>query len=65
MAVAWASVAPFGAESASENVSLDSVVASPITGTLTSAFVTPGAKVTVPLVAVKSIPATAVPSAVE
>ena len=64
-ALAWASVAPCGAERTSEKVSLDSVVASPITATLTSAFIAPGANVTVPLVAVKSRPATAVPSAVE
>src|SRR4051794_31153776 len=46
------------------NVSSDSYVASPTTGTETVRDVWPGAKVRVPLVAVKSPPDAAVPAAV-
>ena len=64
VAVAVPSVAPVGADSVTVRVSVGSTVVSPVTATLTCWESTPGAKVMVPDVAVKSAPAVAVPLAV-
>jgi hypothetical protein len=52
VAVAFPSVARVGSASVSVNVSSGSTIVSPITGTSTPAWVSPGAKVTMPEVAV-------------
>ena len=51
-------------ESSTENASSDSSTMSPSTSTLTLCDVSPGANVTVPDLAVKSLPAVAVPARV-
>ena len=52
VALPSASVAPTGLDSVTVNVSCCSAAASPMTSTCTSCVVTPGANVTVPVVAV-------------
>src|SRR5262245_1697491 len=59
-----AMVALAGDESVTVNVSVDSIVVSPVTGTVMVCEVTPAAKVSVPEVVVKSLPAVALPFAV-
>ena len=65
VAVARDRVAPLELVSATVKVSSGSTAVSPVTLTVTVWAVTPGAKVSVPELAVKSVPAVAVPLAVE
>ena len=62
--VPCARLAPLAPESASWKPSLPSTRASALTATVTTLLVSPAAKVTLPLAAVKSVPAWAVPSTV-
>ena len=61
VAVAVVMVAPEGLDSVTAKVSLGSTIVSRRMGTLICWEITPGAKVKVPVVAVKSDPAVAVP----
>ena len=62
--VALPSVAFPGAESVTASVSFPSTSMSPMMGTITFCVVTPGAKVSVPVVVAKSTPSIAVPALV-